>query len=118
MTPLLAALEGRDIAFVICLVLVTQSLWSALGSWRHPRTEDTRRLGLQLRVLQERVDLLFQHAGLPVPTSPSGLSPAVERLARQPDGKIAAIKLLRQEQPGLGLAEAKARIEAFVDRPG
>jgi ribosomal protein L7/L12 len=47
------------------------------------------------------------------PPPASGLSPELERLASLPDTKIAAIKLYRQENPGVGLREAKENIEAF-----
>jgi ribosomal protein L7/L12 len=39
------------------------------------------------------------------------LSPEVQRLARDPARRIAAIKLHREQTPGLGLAEAKAEVE-------
>jgi len=45
---------------------------------------------------------------------PSRLSPEVQRLARDPSEKIAAIKLHREQHPGLGLADAKAEIEDFA----
>jgi ribosomal protein L7/L12 len=37
----------------------------------------------------------------------------VELLASVPDTKIAAIKLYRKENRGVGLREARAKIEAF-----
>jgi ribosomal protein L7/L12 len=52
---------------------------------------------------------------MPTPP-PSGLSPQVELLARDPDRKIAAIKLYREEHPGTGLAEAKLIIEEFYKK--
>ena len=59
--------------------------------------------------------LAFHHVELPKPP-PSGLSREVERLASSPNSKIAAIKLYRQQNPGTGLAEAKAKIDAFAQR--
>jgi ribosomal protein L7/L12 len=47
------------------------------------------------------------------PQSQVSMSEEVQRLARDPAQKIAAIKLHR-EQTGLGLAEAKANIEDFT----
>ena len=44
---------------------------------------------------------------------PSDLSPEVQMMARDPQQKIAAIKLYRQEHPGTGLAAAKERVEDF-----
>jgi ribosomal protein L7/L12 len=49
---------------------------------------------------------------MPAPP-PSGLSPEVELLAQDPSQKIAAIRLYREENPGVGLAEAKTKIEEF-----
>ncbi|MEI7732071.1 MAG: hypothetical protein WCO56_21030 [Verrucomicrobiota bacterium] len=72
------------------------------------------RLERQLRELQHKLDALIKHHGVEVPSPPpSGLSPEVERMAKDPSQKIAAIKLYREENPGVGLAEAKARIEEF-----
>jgi hypothetical protein len=48
-----------------------------------------------------------------IPSPPSGLSREVERLARTPGGMIEAIRLYREQNPGVCLAEAKAKIEAF-----
>ena len=71
-------------------------------------------LVLQVRELQKKLDVLLKHQGIEIPTqAPSGLSPEVELLARDPDTKIAAIKLYRKENCGAGLREAKEKIEAF-----
>jgi hypothetical protein len=71
-------------------------------------------LALQMRDLQKKLDALLKHQGIEMPTPPpSGLSPEVELLASVPDTKIAAIKLYRKENRGVGLREAKEKIEAF-----
>jgi ribosomal protein L7/L12 len=71
-------------------------------------------LSLQMRELQKKLDALLKHQGIATPTPPpSGLSPEVELLASVPDTKIAAIKLYRKENRGVGLREAKEKIEAF-----
>ena len=71
-------------------------------------------LALQVRELQKKLDALLKHQGIEMPTPPpSGLSPEVELLASVPDTKIAAIKLYRKENRGVGLREAKEKIEAF-----
>ena len=68
----------------------------------------------RLRILEQKLDALLKHEGVaPPPPPPSGLSPEVERLAGDPKGKIAAIRLYREQNPGVGLAEAKEKIEAF-----
>ena len=71
-------------------------------------------LVLQVRELQKKLDALLKHQGIEVPAPPpSGLSREAELLASDPDTKIAAIKLYRKENPGVGLREAKEKIEAF-----
>lgn len=75
---------------------------------------DLGRLERRLKSVDQKLDAQLKHEGIePPPPPPSGLSPEVERLARDPRTKIAAIKLYRQENPGVGLAEAKAKIEEF-----
>ena len=70
----------------------------------------------RLRAMEQKLDALLKHEGIEPPPPPaSGLSPEVERLAQDPKAKIAAIRLYRQENPGVGLAEAKAKIEEFSE---
>ncbi len=72
------------------------------------------RLERQVRELQQKLDALLKHEGIELPPPPaSGLSPEVELLASDPGGKIAAIKLYREQNPGTGLREAKLKIEEF-----
>jgi hypothetical protein len=62
-----------------------------------------------LRSLDIKLDALLKAQGVEWPR----LSPEVQSLAL--DGnKIAAIKVHREEHPDMGLAEAKAEVEAFV----
>lgn len=73
-------------------------------------------LMLQVRELQRKLDALLKHQGVEIPPLPvSGLSPEVELLASDPNTKIAAIKLYRKENRGVGLVEAKQKIEAFYN---
>lgn len=66
---------------------------------------------IDLRRLERKLDALLKQEGV----QPAwGLSDEVQRLARDPGRKIAAIKLHR-EQTGAALAEAKADIEAFIE---
>jgi hypothetical protein len=112
MTTLLAVLEFGDYAIIAAIVAVL-----AGGAAYTSRQEIN--LGLmqgQLRDLQRKLDALLKHQGLELPPlPPSGLSPEVERLASDPKEKIAAIKLYREQNPGVGLAEAKSKIEAFIE---
>ena len=58
--------------------------------------------------LERKVDALLNHHNI----TPPEMSVRVQALANDPNLKIAAIKALREET-GMGLAEAKAQIEAF-----
>ena len=66
---------------------------------------------MNFRRLERKLDALLQHQGIAMP---SRLSPEVQRLAADPRRKISAIKLHREQNPDLSLAEAKAEIEAFI----
>jgi ribosomal protein L7/L12 len=73
----------------------------------------------QVAELRRRLDELSRGLGIESPDrAASDLSAEVRRLASTPAGKIAAIKLYREEHPGVGLAEAKARIDAFCEGRG
>jgi hypothetical protein len=64
---------------------------------------------LNLLRVERKLDDLLQHHGVVLP---SNFSPEVQRLASDPNQKIAAIKL-HQEQTSLSLTEAKAKVEEF-----
>ncbi len=49
------------------------------------------------------------------PSQPLTISPRVEQLATDITRKIEAIKVLRQKNPGIGLAEAKRQVEAIQE---
>ena len=100
MTPLLALFEIADILTIAALLILFTSA-SALAA-RRPDTS---------RRIERKLDALMKHHGVELPT---GLSVAVQHLARDPARKIAAIKLHREDHPGLGLAEAKADVEDFL----
>jgi hypothetical protein len=65
-----------------------------------------------LRCLDIKLNALLKAQGVDWPS----LSPEVQRLALDPGKKIAAIKLHREENPDIGIAEAKAEVEAFSAR--
>jgi hypothetical protein len=110
MTSILGVLEFGDYAIIAWIVVV----FAGGAAYTIRQRVDLRRLERQLDWLHQKVDALMKHQGVEVPPPPpSGLSSEVERLASAPDGKIAAIKLYR-EQTGAGLAEAKAKIEEFL----
>jgi hypothetical protein len=102
MVPIPARLEINDFLEIAGIVLLITSAGSLFGSRR--RENSTRQ--------ERKLDALLKHHGIGLP---SGLSPEVQQLARDPARKIAAIKLHRENHPGLGLAEAKAEIEDFIE---
>jgi ribosomal protein L7/L12 len=110
MHALLAVLEFSDYAIIGAMIAIL-----AGGAAYTSRQEiNLAVMERELRVLQQKLDALLKHQGIELPEPlPSGLSPEVERLASIPNTKIEAIKLYRQQNPGVGLAEAKAKIEAF-----
>jgi len=65
-----------------------------------------------LRRLDKKMDALLQHQGVEWPS----LSPEVQLLAKRPNKKIVAIKLHREENPDMSIAEAKSEIEAFTKK--
>lgn len=68
----------------------------------------------QLIRIEQKLDLILQHLGLALPEqTPSGLSPEVQALCRDPNNKIQAIARYRQET-GCSLVEAKAAVERFM----
>ena len=110
MTALLAVLEFRDYAIIAGIVI------AFTGGAAYARRPDMilQRLERQMRGLQDKVDALLKHQGIEMPPPPaSGLSPEVQRLAEDPRQKIAAIRLYRDENPGVGLRDAKSKIEEF-----
>jgi hypothetical protein len=111
MTPLLAVLEFSDYAIIAGIVIV----FAGGAAYTTRRDINLQRLERQMRDLQRKLDALLKHQGIEMPPSPSGLSPEVELLARDPNQKIAAIKLYREENPRVGLAEAKLKIEGFYE---
>jgi hypothetical protein len=102
MTPIFATTLGfADFAIIAWLVIVFG------GAVAY-----TSRQPVDLRRLERKLDALLKHQGISAPLEAS-MSEEVQRLARDPAQKIAAIKLHR-EQTGLGLAEAKADIEDSI----
>ena len=102
MTPVFATtLSFSDFAIIAWLVIV----FGGAAAY-------TTRRAVDLRRIERKLDALIKHHGISVPPQES-MSEEVQRLARDPAQKIAAIKLHR-EQTGLGLAKAKADIEDFI----
>jgi len=97
MPPLTAMLEFGDYAAIAIIV----TIFAGGASFAARQRVDLRRL-------ENKLDTLLQHHGISVR---SRLSPEVQRMAKDPEQKIAAIKLHREQNPGLGLADAKREVE-------
>ena len=110
MTPFLAVLEFGDYAIIAFIVVVF-----AGGAAYTARPDlNLTRLQRQMNELQQKLDALLKHHGIEMPAPPpSDLSPELQMMARDPSQKIAAIKRYREDHPGIGLREAKERIEEF-----
>ena len=116
MSPLLSTLPPEDLGEIAVVTGLVSLAVAWAFSLSRVKSSDLRRLEQRLETLQYQVTQLLQHTGLQVTSQPpSGMSPEVERLACDPSTKIAAIKLYRDQHPGVGLAEAKAKIEAFAN---
>jgi len=112
MTSLLGVLEIGDYAIFAAIIGAIVVLLTRGAAYTTRQAGDLRRLERQLDWLHQKIDALLKLQGVELPPPPpSGLSSEVERLAHEPGGKIAAIKLYREQNPGTGLAEAKAKIE-------
>jgi hypothetical protein len=97
MTPLLATLDFGDYAVIAIIVIIFAGGASFAARQR-----------LDLRRVERKLDALLKHQGIELP---SPLSPEVQLLAKDPSKKIAAIKLHREQNPGLSLADAKREVE-------
>lgn len=97
MNPLVGILQYYDFAGIglIVFVFVTAA------------RIDLQRLAI--RRLERKLDALLQHHGIELR---SKLSPGVLELLRDPNKKIAAVKLHR-EQTGASLAEAKKDVDEY-----
>lgn len=101
MNAILCILEANDY-----LILALIGLTTAVAAGVVTRQQ------INLRRLERKLDALLAHHGV---ATPARMSPEVQALAADPRQKIAAIKLHREQNPELSLAEAKAEIEAFSD---
>lgn len=109
MTPMHTILNVWDFLIIGIIVLIFAGASYAKGP-----DVNMQLLALQVRELQKKLDALLKHQGIELAMPPpSGLSPEVELLASAPNTKIAAIKRYRDENRGVGLREAKEKIEAF-----
>ena len=94
---------------------MTETLIVAVGvliiaCWVGAKVNNGMQTHRRLRLIERQLNLLMKHAGT---TEAPPLSPEVQALARSRGGKIAAIKLHRQ-QTGLDLADAKADVDDFL----
>jgi ribosomal protein L7/L12 len=100
MTPLLAILEFGDYAVIAVIVIIFAGGASFAAQQR-----------LDLHRVERKLDAVLKHHSVEF------LSPEVQLLAKDPSKRITAIKLHREQNPGLGLADAKREIEDFARSP-
>lgn len=113
MTTLFEALDFNNLAIGAVIGAVVGFFSMAGGSGCGKVDLHVKRLALQVSDLQKKLDALLKHQGIEMPSPTSDLSPELQVMAKEPNQKIAAIRHYRQEHPGVGLAEAKERIEEF-----
>jgi len=97
MTSVLGILEFGDYVVIAAIVIIFAGGASFAA-----------RQKLDLRRVERKLDALFKHHGVEL------LSPEVQLLAKDPGKAISAIKLHREQNPGLGLADAKREVEDFA----
>src|SRR5262245_34613493 len=88
-------LLGVMVAAIGLLLIAVGGMWSAIAR------------------IQRKLNLILQHLNVD-PSQRLCMSERVQQLARDPPGKIEAIKVYREET-GAGLAEAKEAVEAYID---
>lgn len=81
-------------------------LMITLASWLDAKARGVR--------LERKINALLQHHGVD-PTLGMQMSDRVKQLADDPSRTIEAIKVYREET-GVGLAEAKRAVEAYIYR--
>jgi hypothetical protein len=105
-----AVLDFWDLLSIGGIVAIIAGSWTAYSLYKFKPSDAAR-----LRRAEAKLDMILKHLGLEYkgPDTPGGLSDEVKALADDPVKKIAAIKLHR-EQTGLGLAEAKDAVDAYI----
>ena len=101
MIPTFAILELGDyavIAVIVTIIFLVGGFFAAHNT-------------VNLRRVERKLDALLKHHRVELQMP---LSPEVQQLAKDPRRKIAAIKLHREQNPGLSLADAKADVEDFA----
>ena len=107
MNSLLAVIDFNTVA----VGAVIGAIIGYLGGGASRRSDpDLRSHERQLKAVQDKLDALLKHQGIALPPPQSELV----FLASSPDTKIAAIRLYREQNPGVSLAEAKAKVEALA----
>ena len=102
MTPTFATvLSLGDFAIIAWLLIV----FTGAAAYATRKSAETQRI-------ERKLDALLKHQGITLPPH-AKLSEEVQRLARDPAQRSNAVMLHRAETE-LGLAEAKADIEAFI----
>lgn len=98
----LAVLESSDF-FTLALIVFFVVLFVSILT----------RQQVNLSRLERKLDALLAHHQIQL----GKLSPEVQRMAKDPSQKIAAIKLHRDQNPGMSLMEAKMDVENIGKTP-
>jgi hypothetical protein len=106
---LFAVLDFADYAIIAVLILIFAGGGAAATS-AYRRPVDPERL----RRIEDKLDLILTNFGIDYVPPPKT---TWQQLADDPTQKIQAIKAYREET-GVGLAEAKAAVEAYIDGRG
>jgi hypothetical protein len=104
MTPF-AVLAFQDFAIIAALILLLAGGGAAASTYLRPADR------VRLRRIEQKLDLVLTHLNIEF-TPP--VTDDWQELANDPARKIAAIKAYR-EQHGVGLAEAKKAVEAYIE---
>jgi hypothetical protein len=107
---LFALLEFGDFCIIAVLIMVLAGGGAAATVYRRPSGRcmlDRKRL----QRIEDKLDLVLTHLGVKYVPAPKD---EWQELADDPDRKIEAIKVYR-EQHGVGLKDAKDAVEKYMD---
>ena len=106
-----ATLEFIDFAVIAAIAAIVPAV---AGRRDHPLPTFDPRIVIGLQRIEHKLDLIMKHLGLDDTPPPKAIW---QELADDAAQKIAAIKAYR-EQHGVGLAEAKRAVEAYITGSG
>jgi hypothetical protein len=102
---LLAALEFSDFAIIALLIFIFARGGAAASAYLRPADP------YRFQRIEHKLDLILTHLGIDYDSTTKA---TWQELADDPARKIEAIKVYREQQ-GVGLAEAKEAVEAYIE---